>query len=69
MTIVRLTSAAWLDHETERVKGVILCHLTREGIEMSELLKLIEVWGLHYTIAELQLIRTQLVADGVIEIV
>ena len=69
MAIVRLTAAAWLDYEVGRVKGVLKCHLTRNGLEASELIALIEMWGLHYTPAELVLLRNRLIADGVIEIV
>ena len=69
MPIVRLTAAAWLLRESERVKGVLLCHLSRAGLEVSELLGLIRAWGLEYTLPELQLIRDKLIADGVIEIV
>lgn len=69
MATVRLTEAAWVEHEAERVRGILLCHLGREGKPVGELLALIRSWGLHYTNAELQLIRDKLVAEGMIEVV
>lgn len=69
MPIVRLTEAAWVEHEAERVRGIMLCHLTREGLPTDELLRLIRHWGLRYTNAELLLIRDKLIAEGVIEVV
>jgi len=69
MTIVRLTAAAWLARESERVKGILLCHLTRGGMNANELLGMLEAWGLSYTAAEIGLLRDKLIADGVIEIV
>ena len=47
----------------------MLCHLTREGMDVNELLRHLGNWGLIYTPAELQLLRVKLVTDGVIEIV
>jgi len=69
MAIIRLTATAWLARESERVTGVLLCHVTREGMDVNELLAMLGNWGLHYTVAELQLLRVKLVTDGVIEIV
>ena len=66
--IVRLTNAAWLEYEAGRVRGILLCHLSREGMLVSELRRLIKSWGLSYTPEELVLLRDKLVADGVIEI-
>lgn len=69
MPIVRLTEAAWVEHEAERVCGILLCRVGREGLPVGELLAFIRHQGLHYTNAELLLIRDKLVAEGVIEIV
>ena len=69
MPIVRLTEVAWVEREAERMRGVLLCHLGREGMPVGELLALIRSWGLHYTNPELQLIRDRLIAEGVIEVV
>ena len=69
MTIIRLTVAAWLAHECERVRGVLLMTLTRSDMDVDLLLQLLVSEGLIYTPEELQLIGAQLVADGVIEII
>jgi len=69
MAIIRLTAAAWLAHECERVRGVLLMNLTRADMDLDLLLQLLVAEGLTYTTEELQLIGAQLVADGVIEII
>ena len=69
MPIVRLTEAAWVKHEAERVRGILLCHLGREGKPVEELIAFLLDRGLRYTGPELVLIRDRLIADGVIEIV
>lgn len=68
MPIVKLTQAAWLELAKERVKGVLLMHLSREGIDQGDLRQLILDWGLDYSNQDLADIRDALVAEGVIEI-
>ena len=69
MATVRLTGTAWLNYESERVKGVLLVNLPRAGLEVSELIVLLRNFGLVYTAADLILIRNKLLANGVIETV
>lgn len=68
VSIVRLTDTAWLEYQAERVRGILLQNLGREGVEQSKLKKLIADYGLDYSSADLVLIRDALVADGLIEI-
>lgn len=68
MPIVRLTEAAWVEHESERVRGILLCHLGRAGRPVEELIAFLRDRGLRYTGPELVLIRDRLIAEGVIEV-
>jgi hypothetical protein len=68
MPTVKLTQVAWLEHEKERIKGVLLMHLSRDGIDQGDLRQLILDWGLDYSNQDLVTIRDALVAEGIIEI-
>ena len=68
MPTVKISQAAWLEREKERVKGTLLVHLTREGIDQTELRQLLQDWGLDYSSEDLATIRDALITEGVIEI-
>lgn len=71
MTIIKLTDATWLDHESERVKGRLLVVLggseNKAGIDAIQLVCVLKKGGLVYESADLLLIKNSLIADGVIE--
>ena len=64
----QLTEAAWLERETERIKGVLLQYM-QHGVEYSgaQMKDRCRRLGLDYTDAEFVQLRDALVADGTIE--
>ena len=73
MAVIKLTEAAWLEQETERVEGVLRQALGgkegKDGKPAGELKALLNYAGLDYETGDLIAIRNKLVTDGVIEIV
>ena len=64
----QLTESAWLQRETERIKGVLLQYMRHgveyEGAQMKDRCRRL---GLDYTDAEFLQLRDVLVASGTIE--
>ncbi len=75
MATIKLTDAMWLEQEAAKVAGILSVQLGgsagKDGIDQADLKKAIEkaLPDGYYTIADLAIIRTKLVADSVIEVV
>ena len=68
MTTIRLTEAAWLERELNRIRAVLTQNLTRAGIDQNILARLLKRYlGMEYTGAELLAFHDALVAEGLIE--
>ncbi len=69
MATIRLTEAAWYTREYARVKSVLTHRLTRTGMDGADLARELKRYlATDYTGPELVAFRTNLVADGIIEI-
>ncbi len=70
MATIRLTELTWYDREYARVKAVLTHRLDRTGIDESKLARLLKrLLATEYTGPELVAFRTNLVTDGIIEVV
>ena len=75
MATIKLTDTTWLEQESAKVAGILKAQLGgsagKDGIPQADLKKAIEraLPDGYYTTADLVIIRTKLIADGVIEVV
>ena len=69
MPIIKLTEAAWLKREADKLEGHLIAQLPKEGVEQSVIVHLLKDLGTEYTTAELIQIRDELVVRGTIEVV
>ena len=70
MPAYRLTPAAWLARETERAKGVLLCHMQPgQAYTVNELLAMLADYGLDYSNPEYEPIGKELIKQGTIQAV
>lgn len=69
MVLLKLTAAARLARQVERVKGVLLVHLPDGGLDVAGTLALLAQQGVILDPADLPAVRDALVADGTIEVV
>ena len=75
MATIKLTDATWLEQESAKVLGVLRSERALggkdgyAGKDAATLLAMLQYAGLDYTTAQLDAIKTKLIADGVIEVV
>jgi len=75
MATIKLTDATWLEQESNKVAGVLRSDRALggkdgfAGKDAEELVAMLKYAGLEYAGAQLNAIKTKLIADGVIEVV